>query len=331
MVGSDRPGAEGRPFEFASLNPHLQISENRLLEAAMRNNSPSDSDLRAVIVNRELAARLTFDNPALAKSLTTLETTLGLFVEQFGAPSRDFQIRGEDLNDDRMIVQHKLAITRHLLGIRLGAHLTEIVESLSNQRTLSVAQSVRAALETAGAATYYEARFRKSAAEIPALLKQVNRALYGQRFAWKVWQATIGKESREERETFLRTQSQRDRKPDIDQDSPPSVMTFIDALEETLLKKLTEPAQRHGKPTPTQGQVRVIYSQLCDFVHPSIGSWKTYAHTEPQAFKVVISSCSRLESLQFLWFGIGECAATMSLLGFQALQDMESLRTSLVP
>jgi len=296
----------------------------------MRNSSPSDSDLRSVIVNRELTARLTFDNPVLEKSLTTLETTLRLFVEQFGAPSRDFQIRGEDLHDDCKIVQHKLAITRHLLGIRLGAHLTEIVESVSNQRTLSVAQSVRAALETAGAATYYEARFRKSAAEIPALLKQVDRALYGQRFAWKVWQAAIGKESREELETFLRTQSQRERKPDIDQDSPPSVMTFIDALEESLLQKLTEPAKRDGKPTPMAGQVRVIYSQLCDFVHPSIGSWKTYAHTEPEAFKVVISSCSRLESLQFLWFGIGECAAAMSLLGFQALQDMESLRSSLV-
>lgn len=296
----------------------------------MKNNLPTDSDLRSVIVNRELAAKLTFGNPDLKKSLTTLETTLHLFVEQFGALSRDFQIQGDDLHDDRMIVQHKLAITRHLLGIRLGAHLTEIVESLSNQRTLSVAQSVRAALETAGAATYYEARFRKSAAEIPALLKQVDRALFGQRFAWKVWQAAIGKESREELEKFLSTQSQRERKPDIDQDSPPSVMTFIDALDESLLQKLAEPAKQDGKPTPMQGQFRVIYSQLCDFVHPSIGSWKTYAHTEPEAFKVVISSCSRLESLQFLWFGIGECTATVSLLGFRALEDMASLRTSLI-
>lgn len=293
----------------------------------MRKNSPYDSDLRSAIVDRELAARLAFENPALQKSLTTLETTLRLFVEQFGAPTREFQIRGEDLHDDRVIAQHKLAIARHLLGTRLGAHLTEIVESVSNQRTLSVAQSVRAVLETAGAATYYEAKFRKSAAEIPALLKQIDRALYGQRFEWNVWQGAIGKESREELETFLR--SEKERRSHIDQNSTPSVMTFIDALEESLLQKLTEPAKRDGKPTPMQGHVRAIYSQLCDFVHPSIGTWKTYAHTDPEAFKVVISSCSRLESLQFLWFGIGECAATMSLLGFQALQGMDSLRTSI--
>jgi hypothetical protein len=289
--------------------------------------SPYDSDLRSAIVDRELVARLAFENPVLQKSLTTLETTLRLFVEQFGAPTKEFQIRGEDLHDDRVVVQHKLAITRHLLGIRLGAHLTEIVESVSNQRTLSVAQSVRAALETAGAATYYEAKFRKSAAEIPALLKQIDRALYGQRFEWNVWQGAIGKESREELETFLR--GERERRSHIDQLSPPSVIRFIDALEESLLQKLTEPAKRDGKPTPMQGHVRAIYSQLCDFVHPSIGTWKTYADTEPEAFKVVISSCSRLQSLQFLWFGIGECAATMSLLGFQALQGMESLRTSI--
>lgn len=293
----------------------------------MRKNSPYDSDMRSAIVDRELAARLAFDNPVLQKSLTTLETTLRLFVEQFGAPTQEFQMRGEDLHDDRVIVQHKLAIIRHLLGTRLGAHLTEIVESVSNQRTLSVAQSVRAALETAGAATYYEAKFRKSAAEIPALLKQIDRALYGQRFEWNAWQGAIGKESREELETFLR--GEKERGSHIDQISPPSVMTFIDALEESLLQKLTEPAKRDGKPTPMQGHVRAIYSQLCDFVHPSIGTWKTYAHTEPEAFKVVISSCSRLESLQFLWFGIGECAATMSLLGFQALQGMESLRTAI--
>jgi hypothetical protein len=111
-------------------------------------------------------------------------------------------------------------------------------------------------------------------------------------------------------------------------DFPATLGLHLDALEESLLQKLTEPAKRDGKPTPMQGHVRAIYSQLCDFVHPSIGTWKTYAHTEPEAFKVVISSCSRLESLQFLWFGIAECAATMSLLGFQALQSMESLRTS---
>ncbi|MGK2958625.1 MAG: hypothetical protein ACSLFB_09555 [Acidimicrobiales bacterium] len=289
--------------------------------------SPNDSDLRAAIVDRELAARLAFENPALQKSLTTLETTLRLFVENFGAPTQEFQIQGEDLNDDRVVAQHKLAIIRHLLGTRLGAHLTEIVESVSNQRTLSVAQSVRAVLETAGAATYYEAKFRKSAAEIPALLKQIDRALYGQRFEWNVWQGAIGKEPREELETFLR--SEREGRSHINQFSPPSVMTFIDALEESLLQKLTEPAKRDGKPTPMQGHVRAIYSQLCDFVHPSIGTWKTYAHTEPEAFKVVISSCSRLQSLQFLWFVIGECAAAMSLLGFQALQGMESLRTSI--
>lgn len=198
---------------------------------------------------------------------------------------------------------------------------------MSNQRTLSVAQSVRAVLETAGAATYYEAKFRNSVAEIPALLKQIDRALYGQRFKWNAWQGAIGKESREELETFLG--AERKKRSHIDQLSPPSVMTFIDALEKSLLEKLTEPAKRDGKPTPMQGHVCTIYDQLCDFVHPSIGTWKTYAHTEPEAFKVVISSRSRLESLQFLWFGIGECAATMSLLGFQALQGMERLRTTI--
>jgi hypothetical protein len=295
----------------------------------MTNYSASESDLRPVLVDRELAAKLTFGNPSLQASVTGLEKTLRLFVEQFGAPSREFQVLGEDLHDDGKVVQHKLAITRHLLGVRLGAHLTEIVESLSNQRTLSVAQSVRAALETAGAAVYYEARFRKSAAEAPALLKQLDRALYGQKFAWNTWQAATKKKSREELKTFMREQSQRDRKPDINHNSPPSVMTFIDALEERFLE-LKEPALRDGKPTPMQGHIRTIYSQLCDFVHPSIGSWKTYAHTDPQAFKVVVSSCSRLQSLQFLWFGIGECAAVMALLGYRALEDMEGLRTSLV-
>ena len=107
-------------------------------------------------------------------------------------------------------------------------------------------------------------------------------------------------------------------------------MTFINYLETSLLQTLTKPAERDSKPTPMTWQVRAIYSQLCDFVHPSIGSWKTYAHTEPEALTVVISSCSRLAGLQFLWFGIGECAATMSLLGFHALQRMENLRTTLV-
>jgi len=296
----------------------------------MRNNSLSDSDLRPAIVDRELAARLTFGNPVLERSITTLETTLRLFVEQFGAPSKAFQIRGEDLQDDLLTVQLKLAVIRHLLGIRLGAHLTEIVESLSSQRTLSVAQSVRAALETAGAATYYEDKFRRFAEDLPGLLKQVDRSLFGQRFEWQVWQATIGKTSRKELETFLSSPSQRDRKPHIDQNSPPSVMTFIDALENSLAQRLTEAAKMDGKPTPMKGHIRAIYGQLSDFVHPSIGSWKTYVHTEPEAFRIVISSGSRLEGLQFLWFGIGECAATMSLLGLEAIQRMDSLRSSLV-
>lgn len=325
------------PSQIQALPSNLMLENllvGRRLRAAiylrgceMRKSSPYDSDLRPTIVDRELAAKLAFGNSVLQKSLTALETTLLLFVEQFGAPTKEFQMQGEDLDDDRMVVQHKLAITRRLLGTRLGAHLTEVVESISNQRTLSVAQSVRAVLETAGAATYYEAKFRKAAAEIPALLKQIDRALYGQRFEWNVWQSAIGKESREELETFLR--GEKERRSHIDPNSPPSVMTFIDALEESLLKTLTEPAKRDGKPTPMQGHVRAIYSQLCDFVHPSIGTWKTYAHTEPEVLKVVISSRSRLESLQFLWFVIGECAATMSLLGFQALQAMESLRTSI--
>lgn len=286
----------------------------------LKNNSSSGSDLRPATVNRELAARLTFANPALEKSITTLEATLRLFVEQFGAPTRDFRIRGEDLHDDTKIVQHKLAITRHLLGVRLGAHLTEIVESLSDQRTLSVAQSVRAALETAGAATYYEAKFRASAGDLAALLKNVDRSLYGSRFEWEAWDNARGKKSREQLKTLLRNQKKRESQKGPD--STPSVMTFIDSLEESLLQTLTEPAERDSKPTPMKGQVRAIYSQLCDFVHPSIGTWKTYGHTEPEAFTVVISSCSRLEGLQFLWFGIGECAATMSLLGFHALQRM---------
>lgn len=295
----------------------------------MRRNSPYASDLRFAIVDPAMAKRLAFEDPVLQKSLVSLARTLNVFVERFGSPTQEFRIRGEDLDDDRVIAQHKLAITRHLLGVRLGAHLTEIVESVNNQRTLSVAQSVRAVLETAGAATYYEAKFRKSAADMFALLKQIDRALYGQRFEWEVWQGAVEKESREELESFLR--GQRKRKSDIDQYSPPSVMTFIDALEESLLEKLTEPAKLEGKPVPMQGHVRTIYSQLCDFVHPSVGTWKTYAHTTPEEFKIVISSRSRLESLQFLWFGIGECAATMSLLGFQALEDMERLRTSICP
>ena len=73
----------------------------------MKKNSPHDSDLRSAIVDRELAARLAFENPVLQNSLTTLETTLRLFVEHFGAPTQEFQIRGEDLNDDRVVVQHK--------------------------------------------------------------------------------------------------------------------------------------------------------------------------------------------------------------------------------
>jgi hypothetical protein len=227
-------------------------------------------------------------------------------------------------------VQYKLAMTRQLFGIRLGAHLTEIVESLSDQRTLSVAQSVRAALETAGAATYYEAKFQASKGDISTLLRQVDRSLYKGRFEWQEWRNTLEQQAREPLETFLRNQSDKERKPQIDQDSPPSVMTFIDALERSFLQTLTEPAERDAMPTPMKGHIRAIYSQLCDFVHPSIGTWMTYGHTEPETFKVVISSCSRLEGLQSLWFGIGECAATMSSLGFHALERMETLRASVV-
>lgn len=294
----------------------------------MKNNFFSGSDLRPVTVNSEMVERLTFDNPSLGGSITTLEATLRLLVEQFGAPTKDFQIMGEDLRDDRRIVQHKLAITRHLFGIRLGAHLTEIVESLSNQRTLSVAQSVRAALETAGAATYYEAKFQASKGDVSALLKQVDRSLYKGKFEWESWTNVSGQESREQLETFLRDQKKRESQ--IGPDSTPSVMSFIDSLEESLLQSLTEPAQKASKPTPMRGNIRAIYGQLCDFVHPSGGTWKTYGHTEPEIFKVVISSCSRLEGLQFLWFGIAECAATMSLLGFHAVQRMETLRASIV-
>lgn len=296
----------------------------------LKNNSSSGSDLHLATVNRELVERLTFGNPKRKGSITTLEATLRLFVEQFGTPTKDFQMRGEDLYEDARIVQHKLAITRHLFGIRLGAHLTEIVESLSGQRTLSVAQSVRAALETAGAAAYYEAKFQASKGDISALLKQVDRSLYSGKFEWVPWKDAIANESREQVETFLRNQSHKERKPQIDQDSPPSVMTFIDALETSYLQTLTEPAQKAGKPTPMKGHIRTIYSQLCDFVHPSAGTWMTYVDTEPETFKVMISSCSRLEGLQFLWFGIGECAATMSDLGFHALERMETLRASIV-
>jgi hypothetical protein len=281
-------------------------------------------------VDRELATKLTFGDPVLGRSITTLETTLRLFVEEFGAPSRAFQVRAEDLQADRLDVQIKLAIIRHLLGVRLGAHLTEIVESLSNRRTLSVAQSVRAALETAGAATYYEDKFRRSGEDLPRLLTQVDRCLFGQRFEWEVWQSAKEKTTRKELEAFLSSQSQRERKPRIDHNSPPSVMTFIDALDKSLVQKFTEPAKRDGKPTPMEGHVLALYGQLSDFVHPSIGSWKTYVHTKPEALRVEISSGSRLESLQFLWFGIGECAAVVSLLGREALLGIERLRSSLV-
>lgn len=106
-------------------------------------------------------------------------------------------------------------------------------------------------------------------------------------------------------------------------------MTFIDALDNSLVQRLTEPAKRDGKPTPMKGHIQAIYGQLCDFVHPSIGSWKTYVHTVPEALRIVISSGSRLQGLQFPWFGIGECAAAMSLLGLEAIQRMDGLRSSL--
>ena len=196
----------------AYLEKHIAEPKPLIWSVDMRNSLLPDSDLRPAMANRELAARLTFGNPVLERSINTLETTLRLFVEEFGAPSRAFQIPAEDLQDDSLIVQHKLAITRHLLGIRLGAHLTEIVKSLSNQRTLSVAQSVRAALETAGAATYYEDKFRRTAEDLPGLLRQVDLSLFGQRFEWEVWQAARGKTPRKELETFLSSQRERERK-----------------------------------------------------------------------------------------------------------------------
>ena len=287
----------------------------------MKKQSPHGSDLHSGTVDAELAAKLSFKNPILKKSLTDLESTLRLFIKQFGAPTHEFQIQAEDLHDMRAVAKHKLAITRHLLGVRLGAHLTEIVESLSNQRTLSVAQSVRAVLETAGAATYHEAKFRNSAGDIPALLKNLDRAMYGQRFNWIEWQSAITKESRADLETFIRNEKKS--KSKIDDLSPPSVMTFIDALDESFLKKLTEPAKRDGKPTPMDGQFRTIYNQLCDFVHPSIGTWKTYAHTDPESLKIVIYSCSRLQGLQFLWHGVAKSAALASLIGLNALNGMK--------
>jgi len=297
--------------------------------AAMNAKSAAISDLRSVVVNRELAARLAFNNPSLGKSITSLETSLHFFVEQFGAPRTEFKIHGEDLHDDRAVAWSKIGIMRHLLGTRLGAHLTRVVESLSDQRTLSVAESVRSVLETAGAAAYYAAKFSKAAEDMSGLLSQVDRAIYGARFEWVVWRNVVENKSRQEWEEFLLKQSREKKRP-IDSNSPPSVMTFIDALEASLLDKLVEPARRDGKPAPAIGQVRTIYAQLCDFVHPSVGTWMTYGDTEPEALKVIVSSGSSLNSLRALWFGIGECVATMSLLGFRALEDMENLRASLV-
>ena len=295
----------------------------------MNNKPASKSDLRSAIVNRELAARLAFNEPSLGRTITSLEASLHLFVEQFGATSTEFRITGEDLRDDRAVARNKLGITRHLLGIRLGAHLTRVVESLSDQRTLSVAESVRSVLETAGAATYYAAKFSTSAEDVPKLLSQLDRAIYGARFEWATWRNVVENKSRQEWEEFLLKQSG-ERQRSIDSNSPPSVMTFIDALEKSLIDKLVEPAKRDGKPAPAIGQVRTIYSQLCDFVHPSVGTWMTYGDTEPEALKVIVSSGSSLNSLRALWFGIGESVAMMSLLAFGALDDMEKLRTSLV-
>jgi len=271
---------------------------------------------------------LAFDNPSLGQSITALEQTLQLYVRQFGTQRTEFELNGDELANDRAVARVKLRIARQLIGTRLGAHLTRVVESLSEQRTLAVAEAVRSVLETAGAAAYYAAKFRSAAGEVSTLLSHLDRATRGTRFEWESWRNVVENKNREEWESFLLRQSW-ERHQQVDANRPPSVMTFIDSLERSLIEKLTEPAKRDGKPTPAIGQVRTIYSQLCDFVHPSGGTWITYATTEPKALKIVVSSGSSLNSLRILWFGIGECAATMSLLGFHALEDMEGLHGSL--
>jgi hypothetical protein len=286
------------------------------------------SDLRLAVVSPQLAASLSFNRPSLAGSISSLEASLGIFVQLFGAPRAEFSISGDDIEDDKAVARSKLGITRQLLGTRLGAHLTRVVESLSDQRTLSVAESVRSVLETAGAAAYYAAKFRKSQDDIPTLLSQLDRATRGARFEWESWKSVVGKNSRKELEEFWAKQASKKPRP-IDRNGPPSVMTFIDALESSLIDNLTEPARIQGKPAPAIGQVRTIYSQLCDFVHPSIGTWITYGEAQPEELKVIVSSGSSMNSLRYLWFGIGECVATMSLLGLRALEDMETLRRSL--
>lgn len=275
-------------------------------------------DLRAVAVSPDLVDQLTLNRPELKRPIRVLETTLAHFVEQFGGRPLEFRMAGEDLYDDRKITLHKLAAVRHLLGVRLGANLTEVVESLSNQRTLSLAQAVRATFETAGAAAYYEAKFRASSRDLISLKAQVNRALYGQRFEWGAWKEV---KSREHLGSFLRERTQR---VGLDPNRPPSVMTFVDALA----NRITTLAQRHREQEPLPGHVRAIYEQLCDFVHPSVGTWLTYGQTDRDSFAISISSQSRMESMQFLWFGIGDCVAGIACVGLDALNEIQGLRSA---
>lgn len=280
-------------------------------------NSP---DLRPATVDQDLVERLASGRQNVRQSVVFLERTLLTFVREFGGPTRSFAIAPEALENECVVAESKLAMFRHLLGVRLGSHLTETVDALSGQRTLSMAQAVRAVMETAGAAAYYESRFRGSADSASALHAEVHRALYGQRFEWGEWKQALG--SREALDAFFRKRRQQ---ADISPDRPPSVMTFIDHLA----KRLKVLSERHDQPTPLPGHVRAVYEQLCDFVHPSIGTWMTYGHTEPQAFRTFVASSSRLESLQYLWFGIADSVAGMACVGLDALRDIERLRGSL--
>lgn len=277
-----------------------------------------DALTETAVVDPDVAVQLTFGNRALAESLIALQGLLGVLTQEVAVPrTRTWTIDPDDLANERSVAQIKIGLVRHVLGVRLREQLLDVVDAINRTRTLSLAQAVRAAMETAGAIVYYRKKFSGCRDDIAGLIKQLNRCLLGSRFDWNGWQSNYFSGSEQALAEFTRRVA---KDKQVSEGAPPSVMTFIDYLQD----RWSEQALSKGRPkTPLEGQVRVIYSQLCDFVHPSIGTWKTYVEVDESSFEVRVSSRSEMGSLRFLWLGFGQFVTELSFIAYADLVDLD--------
>jgi hypothetical protein len=273
-------------------------------------------------VDPKVLAQLTFGDVRLAKTHFALQGLIGLLTKEIDAPrTKVWTIPADDLRSEWSIACHKVELARQLLGVRLREQLLDVVDSINRTRTLSLAQTVRAAVETAGAIVYYRKKFTDCESDSAALTKQLNKCLLGGRFNWSEWEPLFFSGSEDALAEFTRRVARE--KGSIGEEGPPSVMTFIDYLE----KRWVEQAMDKGRHTlPSAGHVRVLYNQLCDFVHPSVGTWKTYVDTDADSLEVRVSSESLMESLQFVWLCFGQYVTELCFIAYFDLLEMGGLQ-----